>query len=62
MWLAPAYRELCATIGQDVAVSTGGSVLRGIAIAVDESGRLVLDSDGVRRAVGAGDVQHVRPG
>ncbi|MDP9091526.1 MAG: biotin--[acetyl-CoA-carboxylase] ligase [Actinomycetota bacterium] len=59
--LAAAYRDSCATIGQHVAVTTGDSVIRGRAVGVDESGRLVLDVAGVRQVIGAGDVEHVRP-
>ena len=59
--LAAAYRDLCATLGQDVVVSTGGTGLRGRAIGIDESGRLAVEADGVLHAVSAGDVEHVRP-
>lgn len=60
--LAAAYREACATIGQVVAVTgTDGTLIHGTAIAVDESGRLRVDVDGTVRAIGAGDVEHVRP-
>jgi BirA family biotin operon repressor/biotin-[acetyl-CoA-carboxylase] ligase len=60
--LASAYRDSCATIGQDVAVSTLDSVVRGRAVGIDDSGRLVLEVGGGRQqTVGAGDVEHVRP-
>lgn len=60
--LAKAYRHACATVGQVVAVTgTDGSVARGTAVAVDPSGRLQVEVDGVMRAIGAGDVEHVRP-
>ena len=59
--LAAAYRDLCATIGSDVSVTTGASTLRGRAVGVDESGRLVIEADGVVQALSAGDVEHVRP-
>lgn len=58
--LAAAYRDLCATLGQDVVVSTGTTALRGRALGIDESGRLVVEADGVLHAVSAGDVEHVR--
>jgi BirA family biotin operon repressor/biotin-[acetyl-CoA-carboxylase] ligase len=58
--LAAAYRDLCATLGLDVAITTGQSVVRGRAVAIDDSGRLVIDVDGVQRAMSAGDVEHVR--
>lgn len=60
--LAAAYRDACATIGQVVAVAaTNGSVTRGIAVAVDSAGRLRVAVDGTVQAIGAGDVEHVRP-
>ncbi|WP_353112168.1 biotin--[acetyl-CoA-carboxylase] ligase [Microbacterium sp.] len=52
----------CITLGQQVTVSLpGGDALRGEAVDLDEDGRLVVAVDGVRRAVSAGDVVHVRP-
>jgi BirA family biotin operon repressor/biotin-[acetyl-CoA-carboxylase] ligase len=60
--LRQQYRAMCDTIGQDVQVhQPSGAVARGRAIAVDDSGRLVLDGPGGRRAHAAGDVVHVRP-
>ena len=53
-----AYRERCSTLGQRVRVEQpGGSVVEGVASAVDDDGRLVVDG----RAHGAGDVVHLRP-
>lgn len=59
---AAAYRQLCATLGAPVRVTgVGGAALEGIAVDLDPSGQLLLQTaDGVR-AVGAGDVEHVRP-
>jgi BirA family transcriptional regulator, biotin operon repressor / biotin---[acetyl-CoA-carboxylase] ligase len=55
------YRALCVTIGQDVRVhQPSGAVARGRAVAVDDSGRLVLDGPAGRQAHAAGDVVHVR--
>jgi BirA family biotin operon repressor/biotin-[acetyl-CoA-carboxylase] ligase len=52
------FREDCATLGRQVEVHLpGGEVLAGTATEVDDHGRLVVDG----RAVGAGDVVHVRP-
>ncbi len=52
------YRGACTTIGRDVEVHLpGGEVFTGRAAGVDDRGRLVVDG----RAVGAGDVVHVRP-
>jgi BirA family biotin operon repressor/biotin-[acetyl-CoA-carboxylase] ligase len=61
--LADEYAGVCATIGQEVRVSeTSGAIWSGSATGVDDDGRLeVVDVDGVARAVGAGDVVHVRP-
>ena len=59
--LRDTYLACCATIGRDVDVELpGGEMLSGRARTVDEAGRLVLDTVGGRRAVGAGDVVHVR--
>lgn len=52
------YRTACSTLGQQVEVHLpDGTVLGGRADDVDARGRLVVDG----RAVGAGDVVHVRP-
>lgn len=59
--LADAYRERCATIGQEVTVSLpGGTVLRGRASEVDGDGRLLVVGAHGTRALAAGDVHHVR--
>jgi BirA family biotin operon repressor/biotin-[acetyl-CoA-carboxylase] ligase len=60
--LLAAYRQACATLGQDVIVEHGNGRLVGRAEAIDDDGRLVLHlADGTRVAVTAGDVIHVRP-
>ncbi|WP_395295907.1 biotin--[acetyl-CoA-carboxylase] ligase [Kitasatospora hibisci] len=61
--LLPAYLDRCTTLGRQVRVHLpGGRELLGEAVAVDGDGRLVVRTpDGARRAVGAGDVVHVRP-
>ncbi|WP_042399691.1 biotin--[acetyl-CoA-carboxylase] ligase [Streptacidiphilus carbonis] len=61
--LRAAYAAQCATLGRQVRVELpGGRELLGEAVAVDGDGRLVVrDSAGEERAVGAGDVLHVRP-
>jgi BirA family biotin operon repressor/biotin-[acetyl-CoA-carboxylase] ligase len=52
------YRSECDTIGREVTVNLpDGEVLTGRATSLDRTGRLVVDD----RAVGAGDVVHVRP-
>lgn len=52
-----AYRKRCVTLGKEVSVETPGGTDRGIAVAVDETGALVLEGGG-RHAVG--DVIHLR--
>ncbi|MFE6053620.1 biotin--[acetyl-CoA-carboxylase] ligase [Kitasatospora sp. NPDC056446] len=61
--LLRAYVDRCTTLGRRVKVHLpGGDELVGEAVAVDGDGRLVVrTADGARRAVGAGDVVHVRP-
>jgi BirA family biotin operon repressor/biotin-[acetyl-CoA-carboxylase] ligase len=61
--LRRAYLENCRTLGQDVRVTLpGGEELVGEAATVDDAGRLVVvDLDGVRHVVSAGDVLHLRP-
>ena len=56
-----AYRRRCATIGRQVSISraTGPAVV-GVAVEVDDEGRLVIETAGERRAWAAGDVVHVR--
>lgn len=58
-----AYRERCATIGQQVRVELPGErVLSGEAEGVDDEGRLLVrGQSGDVRALAAGDVVHVRP-
>jgi BirA family biotin operon repressor/biotin-[acetyl-CoA-carboxylase] ligase len=56
--LLARYRRACSTLGQDVEVTLpDGEVLAGRAEDVDARGRLVVAG----RAVGAGDLVHVRP-
>jgi BirA family transcriptional regulator, biotin operon repressor / biotin---[acetyl-CoA-carboxylase] ligase len=58
----PAYREVCETIGSDVVVhAPGGEQMHGRAVAVDDTGMLVVSAvDGTERRWSAGDVVHVR--
>lgn len=52
-----SYRALCTTLGRKVRVDLpGGTSVEGVAEAVDEQGRLVVDG----RAYAAGDVVHLR--
>lgn len=61
--LAAQYLAACSTVGQRVRVSeTSGAEWVGVGVGVDLDGRLeVRGEDGLLRAVGAGDVVHVRP-
>jgi len=61
--IADLVDELCSTLGQEVRVELpGGDELRGIAVGVDGTGRLRVQSsaDGRITAVAAGDVTHLR--
>jgi BirA family transcriptional regulator, biotin operon repressor / biotin---[acetyl-CoA-carboxylase] ligase len=61
MRLAESYAAACATLGRDVRVELpSGEVLTGRATGIDPSGRLLVERDGARTAVSAGDVVHVR--
>lgn len=56
-----SYRRRCDTIGRDVRVERpGGVVLTGRAVEVAGDGTLVVEDGGVRTAVAAGDVVHLR--
>ncbi|MEU8516449.1 biotin--[acetyl-CoA-carboxylase] ligase [Kitasatospora sp. NPDC048722] len=61
--LLRAYVDRCTTLGRPVKVHLPGDIeLTGEAVAIDGDGRLVVRTpEGARRAVGAGDVVHVRP-
>ena len=61
MRLADSYVAACATVGREVRVALpSGEVLTGRASGIDPSGRLLVERDGARTAVNAGDVVHVR--
>jgi len=62
--IATLYRDALVTIGQLVRVELPGeaSALHGRAVAIDDSGRLVVvDADGMSHDLDVGDVVHVRP-
>lgn len=60
--LAEAYRSACTTFGRVVQVRLAGDdVVEGTAIDVDELGRLLVRTAAGDQAVGAGDVEHLRP-
>ena len=59
--LRAAYLASCATIGREVTVELpGGGTVQGLARTVDPDGRLVVGTAHGVRALGAGDVVHVR--
>lgn len=59
--LRSAYRSACSTIGQRVRVELPGHpAVEGVAAGLDETGRLLVETDDGWRAFGAGDVMHVR--
>ena len=60
--LAADYRAACLTLDRDVTVSTtNGPVHKGRAVGIDPDGRLQLEGNGRITAIGAGDVEHLRP-
>lgn len=61
--LLDRYQRVCGTLGRQVRVELGGDQrLQGTAKEIDSYGRLVVRGrDGVRTAVSAGDVVHLRP-
>ena len=59
--LASAYRAACRTLGQSVSVTAlTGRAVTGTAVAIDETGRLVVETGSGTTAIGAGDVEHLR--
>lgn len=56
-----AYRRASATLGADVRVTAiDGTALTGRAVDLDPDGRLVVETPDGRRALSAGDVEHLR--
>ena len=60
--LADEVRRRCATLGQFVRVTLPGEEISGLAAAIDDAGRLVVETAAGPRQVTAGDVVHLRPG
>jgi BirA family biotin operon repressor/biotin-[acetyl-CoA-carboxylase] ligase len=58
--LATAYRDRLATLGRAVRVELARDTLEGIAVDVDELGRLRVDTAAGAVVVAAGDVVHLR--
>jgi BirA family biotin operon repressor/biotin-[acetyl-CoA-carboxylase] ligase len=59
--LLAAYRVACRTLGRAVRVELADGPILGTAVEVTREGHLVVDVDGERRVVSAGDVVHLRP-
>ena len=58
---AAAYRQLSATLGSPVRVTPVGAVMfEGTAVDVDLNGHLLVRTADALRAVGAGEVEHLR--
>ena len=60
--LADEVRRHCATLGQPVRVALASEEFTGMAVAIDDAGRLVVETGSGPRRVTAGDVVHLRPG
>jgi BirA family biotin operon repressor/biotin-[acetyl-CoA-carboxylase] ligase len=58
--LADEARARCVTIGQEVLVVLPNEEFSGQAVAIDDAGRLLVNTGIGQRAVTAGDVIHVR--
>jgi BirA family biotin operon repressor/biotin-[acetyl-CoA-carboxylase] ligase len=58
---ADDLRDRCTTIGTPVRIELADSEFLGTAVDVTPEGHLVVEVDGARRTVVAGDVIHVRP-
>ena len=57
----PEVEAHCLSIGRAVDVSLpDGSGLHGVAVGLEADGRLIVDADGVRHSIAAGDVVHAR--
>jgi BirA family biotin operon repressor/biotin-[acetyl-CoA-carboxylase] ligase len=57
------YRSRCESLGRDVRVALpGGRTVAGVATSVDDSGRLVVESEGTTSILSVGDVEHVASG
>jgi BirA family biotin operon repressor/biotin-[acetyl-CoA-carboxylase] ligase len=58
--LADEVRARCATLGQEVLVVLPAEEFSGRAVAIDDAGRLLVNTGVGQRAVTAGDVVHLR--
>ena len=60
--LVDELRRRCATLGRRVRVALPGGSVLGTAVDLSGTGSLVVEHDGGRTELAAGDVVHVRPG
>ena len=58
--VAYEYRRRCSTLGRSVRLELAGGTVTGTALDVTDEGHLVVDAEGSRRTVAAGDVVHLR--
>ncbi len=58
--VAARYRDLCVTIGKQVAISVGPKEIRGRALGIDHMGRLLVQTHTGVRFIHSGDCHHVR--
>ena len=58
--LADEVRRRCATLGRPVRVTLAGEQFTGLAVAIDDTGHLVVETASGPRSVTAGDVVHLR--
>lgn len=58
--LREAVSEACLTLGRQVRVDTPAGIVRGKAVALDDGGRIVVQTPSGRTALAAGDVTHLR--
>lgn len=54
-----AYRDRCCTIGRSVRLRRPADVIAGVAVAVDDTGALVVETATGRETVTAGDAHHL---
>jgi BirA family biotin operon repressor/biotin-[acetyl-CoA-carboxylase] ligase len=59
--VVPAWREYATTLGREVRVCTPEREVTGTAVDVEDTGALVVDTDGGEVTVTAGDCEHLRP-
>ncbi|MFB6135021.1 MAG: biotin--[acetyl-CoA-carboxylase] ligase [Halanaeroarchaeum sp.] len=58
--IVDAWRSHAATLGARVRIDTGTSAFEGTAVDVTATGALVVEGDGDRRTIHAGDCEHLR--